>query len=202
MALTSQEEQQLRELLNNTTPLKDQSTLDVASEAATAILGAVHNDTERGRLRKLGMAILHQALQAANPLQIKIEDTTLFENPSSSVRDAIVTNLDIKQGVTRHNFDDGYFAFTFVFRERTSTDSNPDRVGAWFEKFISKDRWFATQLSNTKGIYGIDDDREFKSIFFKVSNTSFGCKEDSSPANPSIKRIIGHKLILSLETPA
>ena len=81
MALTSQEEQQLRELLNNTTPLKDQSTLDVASEAATAILGAVHNDTERGRLRKLGMAILHQALQAANPLQIKIEDTTLFENP-------------------------------------------------------------------------------------------------------------------------
>ena len=67
--LTNEEITQLRELLNNTNPLKDQPILD-PSEFTTAILGAVHDDTGQGRLRQLGFAIAHQALQAAQSAEV------------------------------------------------------------------------------------------------------------------------------------
>ena len=112
MALTPQEEQQLRELLNKTTPLKDQPVL-APSEFENAILGAVHNDTANGRLRKLGMAILHQALQSANPLGFTTEETVIYSEKNVSAGTDI--SLDIKSGSTRHSFADGY---SFISVER------------------------------------------------------------------------------------
>ena len=113
--LTDEEITQLRELLNNTNPLKDQPILDVASEAGTAILGAVHNDTETGRLRKLGMAILHQALQAANPLELNLVKDTLVENVDGSSRSNFIVNLD-------DNFSFDNYLFFSVLIEANNID--------------------------------------------------------------------------------
>ena len=129
MAFTPQEEQQLRELLNNTTPLKDQPTL-AASEFTTAILGAVHDDTGQGRLRQLGFAIVHQALQAANPLKFtrdlifhRTPDIAIgTERPTRtliypSLLDNRTYTLDNKPGTsTPYNFDDYVLLiFTYIF---------------------------------------------------------------------------------------
>ena len=203
--LTDAEITQLRELLNNTNPLKDQPTLDVASEATTAILGAVHDDTEQGRLRKLGFAIAHQALQEANPLQLTIEDVVLFENSNASgvLTTSITTvhNLDIKQGTTRHNFNDGYFGFTFVTQEANFTSPNPDRVDERYFSFVSKDRWFNTQTS-LKAITIIFHSIGHSTRVWKASDNGFFAINPATLNQATLKRIIGHKLTLALQTPA
>ena len=94
--LTDEEITQLRELLNNTSPLKDQRLLN-ASEFTTAILGAVHTDTEQGRLRKFGFALAHQALQSANPLKITLEHVHQYipRNSGDNVTENTTTPIDI-----------------------------------------------------------------------------------------------------------
>ena len=199
--LTDEEITQLRALLNNTSPLKDQTPLN-ASEFTTAILGAVHDNTEQGRLRKLGFAIAHQALQAVNPLRLTFEEVTLFENSTGSLTHNITTpyNLDIKSGLTRHNFNDDYFGFTFVFYESTQSKTNPDRLGPHKQDFIWKNKWFETQTDTTKSVAW--SATHGTSHFWKSSDTSFFATNNSTGLNPEIKRIIGHKITLELETPA
>ena len=148
------------------------------------------------------MAILHQALQAANPLQLTIEDVTLFENSGTSVSSSLTTphNLDIKQGSTRHNFNDNYFAFTFVFNEANVTNANPDIKADFIEKFVSRDRWFETQNDNIKAI-SPSNSASYPRACWKASDTSFFGYNQQPSAAFALKRIIGHRLSLSLETP-
>ena len=91
-----------------TTPLRDAPVL-ATSEFLSAILGAVHTNNPDGRLRKLGFALAHQALQEVNPLEISSEEVVLYAKQSTSI--TANTSLDIKTGITRHLFDDGY---TFI----------------------------------------------------------------------------------------
>ena len=192
MAFTPQEEQQLRELLNNTTPLKDQPILDVASEATTAILGAVHDNTSQGRLRKLGIAILHQALQVANPFNLELESVEILARTSAN---AIVSSnvfseydLDIKEGITRHSFEDNYYSFTFIL-------SNPS--GTSLESFyFSKNEIDLT--SNTVSVSKPRPNSTFR--FRKLSNTSFELMRTANYSMPGLIKIIGHKINLELET--
>ena len=119
-----------------TTPLRNATTLDVSSEAADAILGAVHNAQASGRLRQFGFAVAHQALQAANPLSIG--RVTLYDgNPSSGTN-----NLDIRTGSTRHNFTDDYFLIELL-AEYSNQRNNHNA-----QKLIGAETWNASSSTD------------------------------------------------------
>lgn len=186
--------------MNQQRPLKDEPILS-ASEFEDAILGAISDGTAQGRARQLGIAILHKALQAVNPLQLAVETTTLYERttlndlPVSSV--TVPVQLDIKQGTTRHNFNDGYHAFTFYRGRRNFGDSNPDRF--YHESnFVFKDRWFATQQAGGEAIRFSGQIRV--PTIWKASNTSFFAWAFQA-FKTDIFKIEGHKLTLNLQTP-
>lgn len=185
--------------MNQQRPLKDEPILS-DSEFEDAILGAISDGTAQGRARQLGIALLHQALQEVNPLQLVTESTTLYKRttqtdlPNSSLTTAI--NLDIKQGTTRHNFNDGYFAFTFFRGRHNFANTNPDRY-SHETILVFKDRWFATQQAGGEIIQygGIRPPR-----VWKASNTSF-FSFSAAGFKTDIYRIDGHKLSLNLQTP-
>ena len=183
MALTPQEEQQLRELLNKTTPLKDQPVL-APSEFENAILGAVHNDTANGRLRKLGMAILHQALQAANPLGFTTEETVIYSEKSTSVSTDI--SLDIKSGSTRHSFADSY---SFIATERFFGNKVEHRlipIGVF------------NLLNNSRRLALYEYSNQNTPVIWRVSDTSFRMGGNSGASY--LVKITGIQLTVSLET--
>ena len=184
------------------TPLKDVSVL-ASTEFSTAILAAVHNETASGRIRKFGMSILHKALQAVNPLQFSIEDVTLYNRtaitdlPQSS--NTVPISLDIRTGVTRHNFDDGYFAFTFLGRRTTYTTKSANAYRYQVERFILKHRWFATQDGNE--VINLNDSGVTDTPrIWKASNTTFFAHAGVNKVT-GLYSIIGHKLKLGLQTP-
>ena len=185
------------------TPLKDAPVL-AATEFSNAILAAVHNETASGRIRKFGIAILHKALQAVNPLQLEFEDVVLYERtadadiPESSA--TLPIDLDIKTGVTRHNFNDGYYAFTF-FRGRNSyATRNPDGFNHSDDRFVSKARWFATQKAGGEVVRFSDAGVTRLPSVWKASDTSFFAYVDVGFKN-TIFKVVGHKLTLGLQTP-
>lgn len=185
--------------MNQQRPLKDEPILS-ASEFENAILGAISDGTARGRVRQLGIALLHQALQATNPLELSVETTTLYERtdnaslPISSI--TVPVNLDIKQGATRHNFTDGYFAFTFFEGRIDYTNRNPD--GYYHESnFVFKDRWFATQQPGGE-VIRFEGTRP--PSVWKASDTSFFAFAHASQRN-NISKVVGHKFLLNLQTP-
>lgn len=185
------------------TPLKDAPVL-AATEFSNAILAAVHNETDSGRIRKFGFAVAHKALQAANPLGVSFEDVTLYERtasadiPVSSV--TVPVQLDIKEGVIRHSFNDGYFAFTF-FRGRSSYSlRNPSGFVHTDSRFILKNRWFATQNAGGEVIPFSPSNETSLPRFWKASDTSFYAFTDTSK-KINIYKIVGHKLLFTLQTP-
>ena len=186
--------------MNQQRPLKDEPTLS-DSEFEDAILGAISDGTAQGRARQLGIALLHQALQEVNPLQLTVESTTLYERtaitdlPASSLTTPI--NLDIKEGATRHNFNDGYFAFTFFSSRTNFTNPNPDRY-SHRTIFVFKDRWFNTQGAGNEVIQGYVGTSPPR--IWKASNTSFFAFVAAGNTT-SLYRIDGHKLSLNLQTP-
>ena len=186
--------------MNQQRPLKDEPILS-ASEFEEAILGAISDGTAQGRARQLGIAILHQALQAVNPLELIIENVTLYERTSNadiplSSRSAPI-QLDIKQGVTRHNFNDGYFAFTFFRGHHAYSTRSPEAYYHSNFKFVFKDRWFATQAGNE--IIRFTGTQRVPAIW-KASDTSFfGFTANSFKTD--IYKVVGHKLLLNLRTP-
>ena len=188
--------------MNQQRPLKDEPILS-ASEFADAILGAISDGTTTGRARQLGIALLHQALQAVNPLQLQLEDVTLYDRASSSglpqSSKTVPVQLDIRTGSTRHNFNDGYFAFTFL-RSRTNytfKDTNAYHFGG--ERFVFKDRWFATQDGN-EVIRIVDRGVTRTPGVWKASNTSFFAFLDNNHRT-DIYRIVGHRLAINLQNP-
>ncbi len=183
------------------TPLKDVSVL-ASTEFSNAILAAVHNETASGRIRKFGMSILHKALQAVNPLQLQLETVTLYEVTSNDdIPISSITNpiqLDIKQGITRHNFNDGYFAFEIYKGRDPYSPRNPDGYAHDESIIVFKDRWFATQQSGGEVIKFAGTSKV--PTVWKASNTSFfGWAE--SGFKTDIFKIEGHRLTLNLKTP-
>lgn len=188
--------------MNQQRPLKDEPILS-DTEFADAILGAISDGTTTGRARQLGIALLHQALQAVNPLQLAVDDVVLYERTARTdlplASKTVPVQLDIKQGTTRHNFDDGYFAFTILAGRFNYTPRSNDAYVHGGQRFVSKDRWFATQAGNE----AISFRGQFSSrvpTFWKASNTSFFAWTDTGARN-EIFKIIGHRLQLNLKTP-
>ena len=185
------------------TPLKDVSVL-ASTEFSNAIMAAVHNETASGRIRKFGMSILHKALQAVNPLQLTFEHVTLYERTAQAdLPDGSTVNpvsLDIRTGVTRHNFNDGYFAFSFFSHRLNYTSRNPDGFYFAASRFVFKDRWDATQQSAGEVIQFYDIGGQRLPGLWKASNTSFYVWTDSG-YNINIYKIVGHKLKIGLKTP-
>ena len=185
------------------TPLKDVSVL-ASTEFSSAILAAVHNETASGRIRKFGMSILHKALQAVNPLQLTFEHVTLYNKTAHAdlptASKTVPVQLDIRTGVTRHSFEDGYFAFTFFMTRAAYSDRTP--VGFRFnrEKFVFKARWDATQQSGGETIKITDQGATRLPGFYKASDTSFYAWTDLN-FKTDIYKVVGHKLSLGLKTP-
>ena len=87
-----------------------------------------------GRWRKKKIGAFAESLHRENALAVVWDDTTLFEDyssPSTQFERASTTtifhasethNLDIKSGVNRHSFADGYTHFVFY----VNGDSTPD----------------------------------------------------------------------------
>lgn len=182
-------------------PLKDEPTLS-DSEFAKAILGAISDGTAGGRARQLGIALLHQALQAVNPLQITVEDVVLYERTTSGDLPAVSLStpvqLDIKTGVTRHNFNDGYFGFTFFLGRSRFTSPNPDRFYHQYQQFVTKGKWFATQKAGGE-IIRIGSATSTRQLW-KASDTSF-LVYGPPRGNTYTYKVVGHKLELRLKTP-
>ena len=180
--------------MNQQRPLKDEPILST-DEFATAILAAVHDTTPEGRARQLSIARAAQALQAVNPLQMLIEDVTLWESDTSPAGTEYRTEhfLDLKQRSVRHNFTDNYFAFTFFFGLRTISEPNPDKMIFESQIFCTKDVFFESETEKGITIEGVTSTS--RGIIWKASNTSFF-------STNSIRKIVGHRLTLSLKTPA
>lgn len=188
--------------MNQQRPLKDEPILS-AAEFEDAILGAISDGTTAGRARQLGLTLLQQALQAVNPLQLQLTDVILYNRvtandlPFSST--SVPVNLDIKEGTTRHNFDDGYFGFTFLRNRVAYTNKDSDAYHFSDERFISRDRWFATQ-DGDEVIRIVDRGVTRTPGLWKASNTSFFANLDTNHKT-DLFRIIGHRLSISLQTP-
>ena len=185
------------------TPLKDVSVL-ASTEFSSAILAAVHNETASGRIRKFGMSILHKALQAVNPLGLVFEHVPLYNKTAEAdlprASKTTPVDLDIKTGVTRHSFADGYFAFTFFTNRGTYTDRDPDGFRFRYQRFIFKDQWDATQQSGGEAIVFIDSGANRLPGIWKASDTTFYVWTDTG-FKINVYKIVGHKLTLGLKTP-
>ena len=183
--------------MNQQRPLKDEPILS-AAEFEDAILGAISDGTARGRARQLGLAILHQALQAVNPLQLATEDVVLFEKTDQFASGSTQQfDLNIKESTTRHNFNDNYFAFTFLFSRGNYPTKGPGGHSFLITQTISKPLWFNTQPSNGAAIrfdLGSSD-----AFIWKISDTRFAYNRGSGGVTGG--KIIGHKLIFNLKTP-
>ena len=185
--------------MNQQRPLKDEPILS-ESEFEEAILGAISDMTSQGRARKLGIALLSQALHAVNPLQVEYEDEVLYERqtldelPFTSSTTPI--QLDIKTGRTRHNFNDGYFGFTFFYRNNRLTTTNPDRFYYQQQQFITKSQLFDTQGNPASTIFLSGISR----FVWKASDTSFFVYAGSA-AKTHLYKVVGHKIVIRLKTP-
>ena len=188
--------------MNQQRPLKDEPILS-PSEFADAILGAISDGTTTGRARQLGIALLHQALQAVNPLQLLIEDVTLYDRKTSAdlavSSKTVPVQLDIRTGATRHNFNDGYFAFTFLRGRVAYSFKDANAYIFSDQRFVTKDRWFATQGGN-EVIRIVDRGITRAPGVWKASNTSFFAFLDNGHRN-DIYRIVGHRLAINLKNP-
>lgn len=180
-------------------PLKDEPVLS-KEEFENAILGAISDGTAQGRARQLGGAILAQLLQATNPLQLAIEDVVLFENPITTIPSSLTVahSLDIKEGLTRHNFRDGYYGFTFIIEQGGTSTIFGDEL----DRFISLPRWLLTE-NDKRNTIAIDSQSFPQRIYiWKASDTSFlAYTTKRGSTTVQLKRIIGHRINLTLQTP-
>ena len=165
-----------------TTPLKDATVL-ASSEFEDMIMGAVHNDQNSGRLRQFGASLLHQALQAANPLELTIETDVIF---AQDIATAGTYNLSIESGSTRYSFVDYQL---LVIEIATSQTVNPTTsmilAKEWNDVYDS-----SRQVLISTGTAQVST--------YKVSDTSF---YSSVHNNVSVQRIVGLKINFALETP-
>ena len=178
-----------------TTPLKDASVLD-SGEFASMILGAVHNDLDSGELRQFGTSLLHQALQSANPIQVGLETTIMFErNYGSEVALSGTINLDIESGTIRHSFNGGYFGYLFIVTEHQAA-STAKRL---YPRFIWQEDIDIVYPTGDDPIFGTAHNMSSSRLFFirKINNTSF----EGRTSDTYLQKIIGYKLAVSLETP-
>ena len=180
-------------------PLKDASTL-ADGEFETAILGAVSNGLNSGRIRKFGFEKAQQALQAENPIQIDIEGTEILQRAygseieGSSLSPGSTVNLDIREGTTRHSFADGYFGYLFIFVNHRTNNASKSiyRVFMMQEEI---DISYPPNYSENSGLIGpITSTNNF--AIRKINNTSF-----KFFGGDTLQKIIGYKLELSLQTP-
>ena len=183
-----------------TIPLKDASILDSA-EFASAIMGAVHNDLDSGKLRQFGMSLLHQALQSVNPIIVGLETTTIFERaygseifiPSGST--SVTINLDIESGSIRHSFNDGYFGYLFIITS-SQTNNTTKRIRP---AFVWQEDIDITYPPNFDANQGTQHAAGLRLIHIKkINNTSFKIAINTAEY---LQKIIGYKLVVSLETP-
>lgn len=116
--------------------LKDRRTLR-RSEYATAIMGAVSDDTNAGETRKFTIAELAEILATVAPATPTWERTPLFEGNAESEEGSsertfsnTVHNLGFKSGSSgpRHDFTDGYTFFNVGFMINSGDPNGTDRV--------------------------------------------------------------------------
>ena len=171
-----------------TTPLKDATVL-VESEFENMIMGAVHNSQNSGRLRQLGASILHQALQAANPLSLQFENDIIFENDINS---SGTYNLDIRTGSTPYTFTDYQ---SLVFESGTSP------IDTAHATYLIPRSVFETEYDSSRPlrVAAQAGGNSSSPEIYRVSNTSFYCMLGNNAY--SIQKIIGIKVNLNLETP-
>ena len=182
-----------------TIPLKDASVL-ASAEFASAIMGAVHNDLDSGKLRQFGMSLLHQALQSVNPITVGLETTAIFERDYGSeteIASPTTINLDIESGITRHSFADGYFGYLFIVVNQTA-----DNINKRIYPFIMfQEEIDIIYPSNYTANYGTEYNIGSNRVSIrKINNTSFYARRTGA-SSPYLQKIIGYKLETSLETP-
>ena len=166
-----------------TTPLRDTPVL-ATGEFAGALLGAVHNDKASGRLRKLGLGILQQALQAVNPIKVSIQkDTVWTGNPPGNIW--VNKDLNIKSGTTRYNFDD------YIFMQVIYNFNYSELIPISDFKMTNQTNYLVVSPSKT--------DTAGAHVAYN-NNTSFYTRRRGNYA-AHINRIDAYKLVVSLETP-
>ena len=173
--------------------LKDRNTLR-RSEYATAIMGAVSDETNAGETRKFTMAEMAEILAVVAPVTPTWERTTLFDGDATpeanSDRDDFsntVHNLGFKRGSsgTRHNLTDGYTFFVFYFNYSTNQDA-ADKKWAPNYPIPSILILEATESSPTTipiGPSGYNDDSNNAISFAKNTDTSFKIVKSNQDKN-------------------
>lgn len=165
------------------TPLKDVLTL-ASGDFENAIIGAVHNSANSGRIRKLGLSLLHRALQSVNPLELSITTEIIF---AQDIASAGTYNLSIKTGSERYKFSDYQF---LIF------ECGWDQTEPLFPSAIPTEA-FENRYTSTKSAR-IRAEGSGTVEFYRVSDTSF---YSTITGDFSIQRILGVKVGVALETP-
>ena len=188
--------------------LWEQTELTEAEEDDALMAFTSANDAS-GRWRKKKISKFAESLHRENPLEVVWDDTTIFEDyssPSTRFERASGTtifattthNLDIKSGVNRHSFADGYTHFVFY----VNGDSTPDALrDAKFiviaPEVIDSTETSPARLGAEPGAIRILAITKVSNTSFKTGYANFGVGNVSGiTTSDYLTKIVGYKQII------
>ena len=179
------------------------------AEEDDALMAFTSADDVSGRWRKKKIGAFAESLHRENALAVVWEDTTLFEDytsPPRFIRESGTTIfsasethiLDIKSGVNRHSFADGYTHFVFY----VNGDSTPDALrDAKFiviaPEVIDSTETSPARLGAEPGTIRILAITKVSNTSFKTGYANFGVGNVSGTTTGNyLTKIVGYKQII------
>ena len=172
--------------------LKDKLTLSENQEGE-AIIVVVSNATPTGKPRSLLLSRMRAIQERLNPYVIRPRRFLLASYDLNKLASTTAANnLDIKEGTTRHSFNDGYLSYEFHYRR--GDDLNKVKVSAptWnantrviLEYYSSNGTYFVHVWRNSANSFRIFIERN-------GSSTS----QSQNVSNGYLEAIYGERLIV------
>ena len=172
--------------------LKDAPTLAENQEGA-AILIVVSNATPTGKPRAVLLSRLREIQERLNPYVIRPQRFLLASYDLNNLASTMAANnLAIKEGTTRHSFNDGYLSYEF--RYRRGNDLNKVKVSA--PTWNAGRRTILTYYSSngTNLIHVWRESANAFRIFIERNGSSTGQPQNTS--NGYLEAIYGERLIV------
>ena len=174
------------------------------SKEATALIGFVTDATVEGDFAYGTIAELAAMQQRQAPESLSIQRVLLVQYTGvntanraerSSGNNINANDLDIREGATRHSFDDDYFAIEVHFRQKYSSSSGAN--GDWTT--IIPIEAFNAPASQTDHRSAFTNWNGRDASIYRVSDTSFAVYDfDQVPqTNNFLRAIYGLKWVVS-----
>ena len=172
------------------------------SEEATALIGCVSDGTPEGAFRYLTIAGLAAVQHREVPVGIKIARVGLVEYTGVDANNRAVISsganvthnpLAIKEGATRHSFNDGYSAIEVHFRQKYSSSSGAS--GDWIT--LIPIAAFNAPASPTDHRLTFIERNGGDASIYRASDTSFAIYDMSQSATYFLRAIYGLKYTVS-----